>query len=206
LYSSEGCSSCPPADAWLANQRNDAGLWKRFVPIAFQVDYWNYLGWEDPLSRDTFTARQRAYGKEFGRGIYTPEFIRDGVEQGSHITGAAGNGGRVGSLEVRREGTGYVVTFEPAVAGEHWIAHVALLANGVESKIKRGENGGRTLRHEFAAIALGDGVMKKKGAGFTANVMLPASQGETGTRSLAAWVSRPSSLEPVQAVGGDLPR
>ena len=51
LYTSEGCSSCPPAEAWLSGLKDNPGLWRDFVPVAFHVDYWNYLGWRDKWSR-----------------------------------------------------------------------------------------------------------------------------------------------------------
>ncbi len=54
LYTSEGCSSCPPAETWLSRLKESPGLWKDFVPVAFHVDYWDYLGWRDPWSSKTF--------------------------------------------------------------------------------------------------------------------------------------------------------
>src|SRR5687768_10063986 len=61
LYTSEGCSSCPPAEAWLSRVKSDARLWKEFVPVAFHVDYWDYLGWRDPFGMANYSERQRAY-------------------------------------------------------------------------------------------------------------------------------------------------
>src|SRR5689334_11142529 len=58
LFTSEGCSSCPPAEKWLTGLKPSSGLWKDFVPVAFHVDYWDYLGWRDPWSSKTFTDRQ----------------------------------------------------------------------------------------------------------------------------------------------------
>src|SRR6266436_651609 len=61
LYTSEGCSSCPPAEAWLSQLKADPRLWKDFVPLAFHVDYWDYLGWRDPFASKEWTARQYRY-------------------------------------------------------------------------------------------------------------------------------------------------
>src|SRR5271154_7473575 len=58
LYSSESCSGCPPADAWVSELKEKSDLWKHVVPVVFHVDYWNYLGWKDGLSSDTMTKRQ----------------------------------------------------------------------------------------------------------------------------------------------------
>src|SRR5437868_3719162 len=59
LYTSEGCSSCPPAEQWMTQLKNAPGLWKSFVPVAFHVDYWDYLGWKDVLSSPNYSQRQR---------------------------------------------------------------------------------------------------------------------------------------------------
>src|SRR5271156_4139860 len=81
LFSSEGCSSCPPADAWLASLRGSSDLWKKFVPVEFHVDYWNRLGWTDRLSKSVFTERQQSYAREWANSnVYTPGFVLDGLE------------------------------------------------------------------------------------------------------------------------------
>ena len=61
LYTSEGCSSCPPAESWLSGLKEKPGLWSEFVPVAFHVDYWNYLGWRDKWSSKEYSDRQRDY-------------------------------------------------------------------------------------------------------------------------------------------------
>ncbi len=61
LYTSEGCSSCPPADHYLSGLARDPGLWKQFVPVAFHVDYWDQLGWTDRLASAQYSDRQRSY-------------------------------------------------------------------------------------------------------------------------------------------------
>ena len=77
LYSSEGCSSCPPADSWLSSLRGSPGLWTDFVPVAFQVDYWDYLGWRDVLASPEYTARQKSYGR-----LVTPQVLLNGRSLG----------------------------------------------------------------------------------------------------------------------------
>src|ERR1700677_1386741 len=66
LYSSEGCSSCPPAESWGGSLRQDSGLWKKFVPVEFHVNYWDDLGWKDPYASNEFTDRQKNYAALWG--------------------------------------------------------------------------------------------------------------------------------------------
>src|SRR5258708_5201471 len=79
LYTSEGCSSCPPAETWLSRMKESPGLWKDFVPVAFHVDYWDYLGWRDLWATRGFSDRQRAYAGHWqSKSIYTPCFVLNG--------------------------------------------------------------------------------------------------------------------------------
>src|SRR6201982_1821974 len=83
LFTSQGCSSCPPANAYL----NELSQGRRDVlPLAFHVTYWDRLGWKDPFSLEAATERQDRYGHPFGDGSYTPEIVVDGVTShvGSH--------------------------------------------------------------------------------------------------------------------------
>src|SRR5438270_83142 len=81
LFTSEGCSSCPPAEAWLGRLKSDDRLWQDFVPIAFHVDYWDRLGWKDRFAQSEWTQRQRAYANKWGSSsVYTPGFVLDGRE------------------------------------------------------------------------------------------------------------------------------
>ena len=78
LYTSQGCSSCPPADALLAELAKQPGV----IPLALHVDYWDYIGWADSFANPAFTTRQKAYAKSAGeRMIYTPQMIVGGVDR-----------------------------------------------------------------------------------------------------------------------------
>ena len=79
LYTSEGCSSCPPADRWLSGLKQDDRLWREIIPIAFHVDYWNYIGWQDRFSSPVYSERQRHYARNKGLStVYTPGFLLNG--------------------------------------------------------------------------------------------------------------------------------
>src|SRR6201987_4807354 len=81
LYTSEGCSSCPPAERWMARLKDSADLWTGFAPVVFHVDYWDSLGWKAPWSSTAFADRERAYAQVWGSDtIYTPCYVLDGRE------------------------------------------------------------------------------------------------------------------------------
>lgn len=79
LFTSQGCASCPPADAYMRDLANRDGV----IALSFNVDYWNYLGWEDTLASPVHTERQRAYARRLGlSGVYTPQIVVNGAAEG----------------------------------------------------------------------------------------------------------------------------
>jgi hypothetical protein len=212
LFTSEGCSSCPPAERWLGGLRTAPGLWKDFVPVAWHVDYWNRLGWPDRFSTKDYTQRQYAVAAAWGSGsVYTPCFVRDGEEW--RARGAApeinASGKQAGELTVVLgvEG-GCRVEFAPSVMGAakaEWVVHVAVLGGGFASKVTAGENRGETLRQEFVALAVSEHplVTAASAAARTAEFALPKAKITDGERrAVAVWVTRRGELTPVQATGG----
>ncbi len=210
LFSSEGCSSCPPADAWLASLRAHPALWKTFVPIEFHVDYWNRLGWTDRFSKETFTARQQQYGREWGNGnVYTPGFVLSGSEwraSGSDTRYANANTSNVGVLAASQTApTKFFVIYRPTVAGAGWKVYGALLGNGLTSEVHSGENNGKTLHHEFVVLSLNTQTMDNASGEYSAVVELKAPQTDKAkSYSAAFWVTNGHDQKPVQVVGGDL--
>jgi hypothetical protein len=209
LYTSEGCSSCPPAEAWLSQLKDKPGLWSEFVPVAFHVDYWDNLGWRDPWGNKEYSDRQRAYaGVWASENIYTPEFVLNGKEWHNWfgLKGAPGLSGiKAGILKVTSEDTRHwQVNFMPAAdATTGYEVNAALLATGLGSDVKAGENGGRHLRHDFVALALINRPLVHQSDGFQTAFTIPAEQKTPpGRLALAVWATRHGRLEPVQAVGG----
>ena len=211
LYTSEGCSSCPPADHWLGALKDDAGLWKQFVPVEFHVNYWDSLGWKDRLSSPGFTAREYAYSAAWGsQNVYTPCFVRNGAEWKPSWGGAGGpQGGPAGQLEVTVAGDGACsVKYSPVAASapSAYKLHVALLGGGLSSHPNAGENEGETLKHEFVVLGLAEASLSPVGGGLGAQVALPLpSVPDAKRRAVAAWVTREGDQAPVQATGGWLP-
>ena len=213
LYTSEGCSSCPPAEAWLSRLKDKPGLWSEFVPVAFHVAYWNYLGWRDKLSSEDFSQRQNDYARAWSApNIYTPEFVLNGGEWSNwagyrSIPSAPEN--IVGMLQVSsNDGKHWQANFVPADNGTaDYEVTAALLVSDLGSDVTAGENSGRHLNHDFAALSLITRPLASQGAGYQGSFIIDDQpKGVTGRLALAVWVTRNGELEPLQATGGWLPQ
>jgi hypothetical protein len=207
LFTSEGCSSCPPADRWLGALRTDQGLWRDYVPVEFHVNYWDNLGWKDRLSSPAFTARQYAHASDWGtHSVYTPCFVRDGAEWHPNSRPPAPSTEAVGILEVDLDGANGRVHWTPALAVRtgKFDVHVAILGGGLVSRVTAGENRGSTLAHEFVALGLGDHPLGAADGGMQSAefVLPPASVPNALRRAFAVWVTRRDQLIPIQATGG----
>ena len=149
LYTSEGCSSCPPADRWLSTLKTADNV----LALSFHVNYWNHLGWRDPFATTETTARQYRLKEALGgKYVYTPQVVLNGRDHRNW------NGQRAGSLgglppasapalHLRREGQVVTATIA-AVPGTDIAGYWAVLQDGLVSKVTRGENAGEDLRHD----------------------------------------------------------
>ena len=218
LYTSEGCSSCPPAEAWLGRLKDDPQLWRNVVPVAFHVDYWDNLGWKDPFAARAYTARQYNYAGHWGSGsVYTPGFVLNGREWVDGARNFAADSASkempgILSVTVSKNRKSVSVAYHPArLSGTAREVHVALLGCDLKQAVKAGENGGRTLPQDFVSLGLEtDSLEIDKGAQtLVATLTLPmptAPAREPSTRyAVAAWVSGAGVQEPEQATGGWLP-
>lgn len=210
LFTSEGCSSCPPAEMWVSGLRSAPGLWKEFVPLSFHVDYWDYLGWRDPWASRVFSDRQRAYVRYWrADSVYTPGVVLNGHEWRSWSEEK--NGPRVpvikaGVLQVTTgDRAHWQATFTPVERDSRYEVHAAILANELDSEVKSGENRGKRLRHDFVVTALAKHPLTKHGDKAEGEFALTADS-KNEHPAIAFWITRAGSLEPLQAVGGWLPQ
>ncbi|MEM6292437.1 MAG: DUF1223 domain-containing protein [Myxococcota bacterium] len=159
LFTSQGCSSCPPADALLQTLADDPNL--PIIPLAFHVDYWNYIGWEDPFSDAAWSKRQRAYAwARDSRRVYTPQLLFNGVDHGvgrsesrSRSAIAKATASSTAAVDVEASVAGATINvdlrLDGTAPGEHAAVFVALAQDHASTKVTRGENARRTLSNAF---------------------------------------------------------
>ena len=202
LYTSQGCSSCPPAERWLNEYVNDENLWSHIVPLAFHVDYWDYIGWKDKYATHENGERQRDYARAGrARTVYTPGLYSNGREwRGWTLRmNPRASDREPGNLSMIIEDNQVTAAFETGT--EPHELHIALLGFDIETKVERGENRNSTLRQEFVVLAH-DSHTSTDGHW---NVPLPRAELTAGRYGIAAWVSVQSNPTPLQATGGWLP-
>jgi len=204
LYTSQGCSSCPPAERWLNEYMDDEDLWSMVVPVAFHVDYWDYIGWKDIYATPEYAERQRGYARAGkARTVYTPGLFANGREwRGWTLRlNPRASDREPGNLSVVIADRRLVATFADTAAPLE--LHVALLGSGLETRVERGENRNRILRQDFVVLAH---------ATHTSpigrwEVPVPQSAHTGASRyGIAVWVSEPGNPAPLQATGGWLPQ
>jgi hypothetical protein len=204
LYTSEGCSSCPPAESWLSQLATDGRLWKEIVPVAFHVDYWDELGWKDRFAKREYTSRQRSYSAIWGiSSVYTPGFVLNGQEWKGWFSGNPlpnSDDRSAGTLDVRiGNGTARIV-YSGNSASKEIEAHIVPLAMDVSSDVHAGENRGRKLAHSFVALDLVS--LKLTGGNGQFSGELPLNF--AAAKAIAVWITPAGSLNPLQATGGFL--
>lgn len=212
LYTSEGCSSCPPAEKWLSRLTDSPRLWRDFVPVAFHVDYWDDLGWRDPWSAAHFSERQRKYGAAWhSRTIYTPEFVLNGKEwrnwAGRDVPKSSTT--NIGVISVSSTDTNtWVVRFLPTAGVQsNYQAHAVWLVSNVKSVVLAGENEGLTLKHDFVALTLAEASMVRQDDGLSSTLNLPVpAKAASGRLAIAVWITEQGKPEPIQATGGLITR
>jgi len=157
LFTSQGCSSCPPADALLGKY----AARKDVIALSLPVDYWDYLGWKDTLANPKFSARQKHYAKERGDGrVYTPQLVVNGL---AHVVGSSAeaideaiattakqlSASRV-PVKVRIDDTRLIIETGDAPAGvpaQEATIWLAMVHREFEVKIERGENRGKAIKY-----------------------------------------------------------
>lgn len=165
LYTSEGCSSCPPADKRLSHLDQLLGPTADAIPLALHVAYWDYIGWHDPFAKDAFAERQKWLVQlNNHRTVYTPHFFVAGIELALQEEGLSAEVRRVNAKPAEAEirvktnidADGVLAVSADASArgrSAPTALYLAVTESGLSSKVTRGENGGATLAHDHVVRA-----------------------------------------------------
>ena len=214
LFTSEGCSSCPPADR-LASQiyKSYKSQNKPVFVLAFHVDYWDYIGWKDRFAKHEFSERQHLYGEKFNLGsIYTPQMIVNGETQ---FVGSDSEAAENAIKDVLKTNSQYGISMEVSwvdskqlkikynltSAPENAVINIALVEKNLSTDVKRGENSGRKLEHDNVVREFDTSIAKEK-----SERKLRVAEDITLTNStLIAYVQDKNSFKILGAVSSSLP-
>ncbi len=181
LYTSQGCSSCPPADVLLNNVKNEYA--KEVYALSYHVDYWNYIGWRDPFSNSKFNEKQRQYNIKFkNRSNYTPQLVINGddhfvgsnsakVYQGIAKYSQEKTSNHIDLTNVKKKNN--LVSFDYEIQGnlDQKNLRIVLLLDERITEVKRGENRNRTLKNSNIVVA--ERTIDLKGQNGTGIIAIP---------------------------------
>lgn len=201
LYTSEGCSSCPPADRWLSTLKTQ----DKVLALSFHVNYWNHLGWKDPFATPETTARQYRLKEALrGKYVYTPQVVLNGRDHRDWPGQSASSldglpAAAAPALRLSREGNMVTaqISAAPGIPSTTELAgYWAVLQDGLTSKVTRGENAGESLRHDHVVSLYQPVAAWSATQGGSARLTLPA-----GSQQRVAFVVTNVGLtQPVQAL------
>lgn len=210
LFTSEGCSSCPPANQLLETlDRTQPVAGADVIVLSEHVDYWNRLGWTDPFSSALFTQRQQGYATQFHLdSAYTPELVVDGQ---SDVVGSDERGARAAILKAethpkasihvkaQRSGADARVNIEVYSAAHGADVYLALADDRAESRVTRGENSGHTLGYVAVVRTLVVAGKTDTQGAFTKNLTLPLKDGNKGAWRVVVFLQESGSKHVVGA-------
>jgi len=226
LFTSEGCSSCPPADAFLQKLDRQPVAGEAMIVLSEHVDYWNHVGWRDPYSARFYSDRQSTYAKRLGLdSVYTPQMVVDGTSEfvGSDealagrafvkalqspkvaVRLSAVSVGAADVLHAHLEAGALPTSFGLGEAD----VYVAVALNRAESRVSHGENAGRTLAHTAVARSIVKVGTFRQGQAFAQDIQMKVEPGlDTGNLRLVAFVQEPGQGRVIgaaaQTVGGSM--
>ncbi len=199
LYTSEGCSSCPPADRWLSGLKS-ASAQGRVVAQAFHVGYWDYIGWVDRFALAANTERQREIARVNRQSnIYTPQLVRNGQDWRDYDSALLSKAEPArAAIKLAQVQPGlFEATVTPADGESPWAAYWTVTEHGHASKVKAGENAGELLRHDFVVRQYVPSSPRKG----TQQLQLRAVPREgDAPRAVNLVVYEPRTLRPLQAL------
>jgi len=206
LFTSEGCSSCPPADRFLQKLDTQPVPGVEMIVLSEHVDYWNQIGWKDPFSAHSYSERQTAYSQRLGLdSVYTPQMVVDGTSE--FVGSDPGRADKAFAQALRRPKISLQLSgvaadssnilhahlqtgiLDPAFGAREAEAYIAVTLNHAESDVSAGENSGHKLSHVSVVRSLVKVGLLKRGQGLTQDVQQKLPQGTgAGSFRLVAFI------------------
>ncbi len=207
LYTSEGCHSCPRADRFISNFATTDDPFKDIIPLAFHVDYWDYIGWEDRFANPKYSMRQRQLVRDgYLSQVYTPGLVVNSKEWQQWFRGvkkvpeSSINAGNLtaalteGKLAVEYSG-------HPNIEGPYEL-NIAYLGMGLSSQVTAGENRNKRLEHDYVVL---DHIRAQPEQSKWNKTLANIPQVGQTHSAIAVWVTQPDSLRILQAAATILP-
>ncbi len=212
LYTSQGCSSCPSAEAWLSQLEKNPKLFRIYFPVAFHVDYWDYLGWKDPFSSPLYAKRQKHIARERKKSsLFTPQILFNGEERFWWRLRALPKKSKkkVGVLKlITYKNFSFETLFKPSlnIKTQQFILYSAYVGFGLKNTPLKGENKGVKLKNDFVVLSFEKKTLQKTAP---RTYFLKKTHRKRLKKikkmALIVWVSPKGSQKPLQVIGTYLP-
>ncbi len=194
LYTSEGCSSCPPADRWLSTLKDRSDV----IALAFHVNYWDRLGWPDRFATPALTERQHRLAQSSGAGyVYTPQVLLNGRDL-RHWSGSSPTRLPTSAVALALKREGQTVTATIDADSDRLAGYWAVLEDGHHTRVRAGENAGQALRHDHV-VTLYQPVEAWAARG-ARQLSLTLPQASGSARRVVFVVTDAASQRPLQAL------
>jgi hypothetical protein len=199
LFTSQGCSSCPPADQWLSTLKAD----KEVIALSFHVNYWNYLGWKDPYATSETTERQRKIQQAIqGKYVYTPQVVLNGQDHRSWRGQSPGGLSRLPaeqapSLRLVRDGAQVTAQVGPQPSRGQLAGYWAVLHDSLSQQVTRGENAGVRLVNDHVVTLYQPVTAWSARTAHTAQLTLPPN---TASQRVVFVVTDANHTQPLQGL------
>ena len=204
LFTSQGCSSCPPADRFVSSFVSKQDLFTTVVPVVFHVDYWDRLGWRDIFGSPAYTQKQYAYAKLWGNsGVYTPGFVLNGKEHRQWSHHIPYKNDQTGVLKLTIKDNKAHISFEAShIPSSKATVHLALMVMRQYTKINAGENNGKKLRSDFTVTNYQSTPSQINNKKLTATLSLQNfTKDKNKQYAISTWISDKRG-DVIQAIGG----
>ncbi|NCP66082.1 MAG: DUF1223 domain-containing protein [Paraglaciecola sp.] len=219
VYSSQGCSSCPPAERWVSQFVDSPALFTQVFPLVFHVDYWDYIGWSDPFASAQFSQRQQLYKQKGAIGsVYTPGFVVNGKEWKGWFAQPSSTRALLALPGIANPDTLHVALKGNTLAIEIQDIHgesnnvgdkytnanlnIAVLGMGLSTPVTRGENARQTLVEDFVVLEF---LQFHWPLDQSLTLNLPSTLANAPRYAVVVFLSESNNQRPLLAAGGLLP-